>query len=57
VYTKIYTRMLSLNITASEQFLYTKGVLEQLQEEVQSRIEKMNTESNGSIDGLIPAMA
>jgi hypothetical protein len=57
VYTKIYTRMLALNIPPSEQFLYTKGIVEQLQVEVQFRIKKMETESNGSIDGLIPAIA
>jgi len=57
VYTKIYTRMLTLNLPPSEQFLYTKGIVEQLQDEVQLRIKKMEPESNGSIDGLIPAMA
>jgi hypothetical protein len=57
VYTRIYTRMLSLNIPPSEQFLYTKGILEQLQIEIQSRIEKMEAKSNESMDGLIPAIA
>jgi hypothetical protein len=57
VYTRVYARMLSLNIPPSEQFLYTKAIVEQLQVEIQSRIEKMETKSNGSIDGLIPAIA
>jgi hypothetical protein len=38
VYTKIYTRILSMNIPPSKQFLYTKGIVEQLQVEIQSRI-------------------
>jgi hypothetical protein len=57
VYTKIYTRILSLNIPPSEQFLYTKGIVEQLQFEVHSRIKKIEPESQGSIDDLIPAIA
>ena len=57
VYTKIYTRMLSLNISPSEQFLYTKGIVEELQAEIQSRIENMENESNGAVDDLIPAIA
>jgi hypothetical protein len=57
VYTRIYTRMLALNIPPSEQFLYAKGIVEQLQVEIQSRIEKMEAKSNGSVDGLIPAIA
>ncbi len=49
--------MLALNIPPSEQFLYTKGIVEQLQGEVQSRLKKMEPESDGSVDGLIPAIA
>jgi hypothetical protein len=57
VYTKIYTRMLVLNIPPSKQFLYTKGIVVQLQTEIQSRIKNMDTESDESIDSLMPAIA
>ncbi len=49
--------MLSLNISPSGQFLYTKEIVEELQAEIQSRIENMENESNGSVDDLIPAIA
>ena len=49
--------MLSLNTPPTEQFLYSKGIVEQLQTEIQSRTENMEIESNGSVDGLIPAVA
>ena len=57
VYTKIYTRMLSLNTPPTEQFLYSKSIVEQLQTEIQSRTENMENEPTGSVDGLIPAIA
>ncbi|HEV3222736.1 MAG TPA: hypothetical protein VGZ90_07650 [Puia sp.] len=57
VYTRIYTGMLALNIPPSEQFLYTKGIVEQLQSEIQSRIKNMETESDESFGELIPAIA
>ena len=47
VYTKIYTRMLSMNIPPSKQFLYTKGIVEQLQAEIQSRIADIDIDVNG----------
>jgi hypothetical protein len=57
VYTKIYTGMLALNIPPSEQFLYTKDIVVQIQTEIQTRIKNLETESDDSIDGLIPAIA
>ena len=46
VYTKIYTRILSMNILPSEKFLYTKGIVEQLQLEIQSRVPDININAN-----------
>ena len=46
VYTKIYTRILSTNILPSEKFLYTKGIVEQLQLEIQSRVPDININAN-----------
>jgi hypothetical protein len=57
VYTKIYTGILALNIPPSEQFLYRKGIVEQLQSEIQTRIKNMETESDDSFAGLVPAIA
>jgi hypothetical protein len=55
IYTKIYTRMLSLNMPPSEQFLQTKKVLDKLQAAIQSRTD--DTESEGFKDGQVPAIA
>ncbi|HWW42988.1 hypothetical protein [Pedobacter sp.] len=49
--------MLSLNIPPSKQFLYTKGIVDELQAEIQSRVKNIVTESEGFTDGLIPAIA
>jgi len=46
VYTKIYTRILSMNILPSEKFLYTKGIVEQLQLEIQSRVPDIDINAN-----------
>ena len=46
VYTKIYTRVLSMNILPSEKFLYTKGIVEQLQLEIQSRVPGIDINAN-----------
>ena len=57
IYTKIYTKMLSLNLPPTEQFLHTKSVLDKLQVEIQSRTENTGTESEGFKDGQVPAIA
>lgn len=47
VYTKIYTRILVMNILPSQKFLYTKGIIEQIQAEIRSRIPKIDIDTKG----------
>ena len=56
-YTTTYTKMLALNLPPSPEFVYTKEIIERLQQEIQTRTANPEMKSDKSNDGLIPAIA
>jgi hypothetical protein len=56
-YTKTYTKMLTLNSPPSPEFVFTKGIIERLQEEIQNRTVNSEIESDGFSEGLTTAIA
>jgi hypothetical protein len=56
-YTKTYTKMLTLIKPPSPEFLYTKEIIQRLQQEIQTRTANTETEPEGLSEGLKPAIA
>lgn len=49
LFTKVYTRILSLNKPPAEDLLFNKGIIEQLQGEIQARQMSIVPESEGQL--------
>jgi hypothetical protein len=56
-YTKTYTKLITLNTTPSPEFLYTKEIIQRLQQEIQTRTANTEIESEGLSEGLKSAIA
>jgi hypothetical protein len=56
-YTKTYTKLITLHSTPSPEFLYTKEIIQRLQQEIQTRIANPEIESEGFSEGLRSAIA
>jgi hypothetical protein len=56
-YTKTYTKLITLNTSPSPEFLYTKEIIQRLQQEIQSRTVIPEIESEGFGEEQIPAIA
>jgi hypothetical protein len=56
-YTKTYTKLITLNTSPSQEFLYTKEIIQRLQQEIQTRTAHTENEPEGLSEGLTPAVA
>jgi hypothetical protein len=56
-YTKTYTKMFTLIKPPSPEFVYTKEIIERLQQEIQTRTVNTEIESDGFSEGLTTAIA
>lgn len=56
-YTTTYTKMLVLNLPPSPEFVYTKEIIERLQQEIQIRTANIEIKNDELSDGLRPAIA
>jgi hypothetical protein len=56
-YTKTYTKLITLKTSPSQEFLYTKEIIQRLQQEIQTRTANTENESEGLSEGLTPAIA
>ncbi len=56
-YTTTYTKMLGLNLPPTPEFLYTKEIIERLQQEIQTRTANIDVRNDELSDGLVPVIA
>jgi hypothetical protein len=56
-YTKTYTKLITLNTSPSPEFLYTKEIIQRLQQEIQTRTANSEIESEEFSEGLKSAIA